>query len=228
MKRLVLAAFFTVMVSACAGGAEEVARPTGFEPPVLPFNVEVSEDVDPFSPLVQSRTAFGLPSSQAILDELEARNEAEPDRFDWLFLTNKERIDFLPETKAIEAQSEIVRQWAMANDGFISSANYASAPMTQEMVVFYTEDSAFGTETPALFPSIEFRPVPWTRDELQAVAEQWAQDGLVDPDGVASPIINAGISSSGGLVVILRYGTDWGTVTPLLGDDVRLVTEVLN
>ncbi len=229
MKRPVLAALLPLMLafSAC-GGLTEVAKPAGFEPPVLPFVVELPADIDPESPLVQARTAFGLESSQQIIDELEARNATEPGRFDWTFLTDQERIAYQGQMEVIESRSDLIQEWGRANDGFISNATYLTGLLTHEMVVFYTEGSAFGEEAPALFPSFEFRTVPWTRDELQQAAEQWSAEGLVDSTGVASPILNAGISSSGGLVVVMRYGTDWGAVAPLLGDEVRFVTEVRN
>lgn len=229
MKRPVSTALlpFVLVVGAC-GGLNEVAKPEGFEPPVLPFVVELPADVNPDSPLVQTRSAFGLESSQLILNELEARNAAEPERFDWTFLTDQERISFQDQMEVIEARSNVINQWGLANDGFISSATYLTGQLTHEVVVFYTEGSAFGEEAPALFPAFEFRTVPWTREDLQQAAEQWADEGLVDPSGVASPILNAGISSSGGLVVIMRYGVEWGSVAPLLGEEARFVTEVRN
>lgn len=230
MKRVILASLLVLVFSGCGAfsGADDVAKPTGFEPPVLAFIGEIPADIDPSSDLTQSRAALGLPTSQDTLDELAGRNAAEPERFEWLFLTDQEMVDYETEVDVIVARAEIIQQWGTADNGFISNANYTTGPLTQEMVVYYAEGSAFGEETPDLFPSVEFRTVPWTREELREAAEGWSRDGLIDPDGVASPIRNAGISSSGGLVLILRYGTEWGTVTPLLGDDVRLVTEVIN
>ncbi len=230
MKRPVLTLLLPVLLtlSACGGGANDVAQPSGFVPPVLPFVVQLPSDIDPELPLVQSRSAFGLVSSQQVISEIEARNDAEPTRFDWTFLTDQERIDFEDEMETIETLSTVINQWELSNDGFVSSAIYLTGPLTQEVVVFYTEGSAFGEETLALFPTFEFRTVPWARDDLQQAAEQWSAEGLIDPQGVASPILNAGISSSGGLVVIMRDGTDWDAVTPLLGDEARYVTEVIN
>ncbi len=229
MKRLVLAALlaFLLAFTAC-GGLTEVAKPAGFEPPVLPFVVELPDNLDPDSPLVGTRTAFGLESSQQVIDELEARNATEPDRFDWTFLTDQERIAYQGQMEVIESRSGLIEEWGLANDGFISNATYLTGLLTREVVIFYTEGSTFGEETPALFPSFEFRTVPWTRDDLQQAAEQWSAEGLVDSNGIASPILNAGISSSGGLVVVMRSGTDWGAVAPLLGDEARFVTEVRN